>query len=211
VAIGVRVRAVGLAMAAVFLATTAVAHAITIQANNPTVTLDENGVGTLQFPQGPIIPAPGVLAPDPGPGGLQLALTYNLLGPPALTAGDVILFEDQVMSDILRFNPAGAGGQNAYPASVVFYSDRFDGADALADTGFPTLFYTNILNFPEVGPEGGPNGITYTPAEGQPGFVPGFSVTYVVQSDAAIPEPSTLLLVASGLAAAKRARSRRKR
>jgi len=62
---------------------------------------------------------------------------------------------------------------------LVFYSDRSDGSDSLADIGFPTAFYTNTLTVNEVGPEGN-NGFTYTPAAGQPGFVTFNTVTYVI-------------------------------
>src|SRR5438128_1507763 len=62
-------------------------------ANNPLITVDEHGKGTIQFPGGPALPLPGVLAPDPGPGGQPAVLTYNLLGPPALVSGDLLLIE----------------------------------------------------------------------------------------------------------------------
>ncbi|HEY3097636.1 MAG TPA: PEP-CTERM sorting domain-containing protein [Methylomirabilota bacterium] len=102
-----------------------------------------------------------------------------------------------VVSDVIRFNPAGTGSPG-YPASLVFYSDNADGADALADTGFPTGSYTNTVTVTEVGIEG-TNGVTYHPVSGQPGFVAGFDVTYVIQSDtAAVPEPASVLLVAIG-------------
>src|SRR4029078_657674 len=103
--------------------------------NNPLITLDENGHGTLLFPGGAPIPTIGVLAPDPGPGGLAAALTYNLLGPPGLVAGDLVLLDSgsNAVSDVIRFNPAGTGQNPGYPASVVFYS--LTGEGALADTG----------------------------------------------------------------------------
>src|SRR4029079_9543074 len=94
--------------------------------------------------------------------------TYGMLNPPSMVAGDLILLEPLggILSDVIRFNPQQHGG------SLVFYSDNTDGADALADTGFPTAFYTNNITFTEVGPEGA-NGFTYTPIAGQPGFVAG--------------------------------------
>src|SRR5438128_5722723 len=95
-----------------------------------TATVDENGVGTLVFSQGASLPMPGVLQSDPGPGGLPLALTYDLLGPPSLVVGDVVLLETAgttVTSDIISFNPAATGGP-AYRASLVFYSDAAEGA-----------------------------------------------------------------------------------
>jgi hypothetical protein len=162
-----------------------------------TVSADENGNGTLVNSTGFSSALPSALLPDPGPGGLSLALTYGLLNPPGLVAGDLVLLEVPVgqISDVIRFNPSQNGG------SLVFYSDSFDGSDALADTGFPTAFYTNNISFTEVGPEGA-NGLTYTPVAGQPGFVAGAAgpVTYVIISDSLVPEPCSLTLLAIGAA-----------
>ncbi len=150
---------------------------------------------------------PGVLAPDPGPGGLASVLTYDMLGPPSLVAGDVLLLEaiGGPFLDVIRFNPAGTGGNPTYHASVLFYSDNIDGADSLGDTPSPPrAFYTNILTLLEVGGEGH-NGVVYTPVAGQPGFVDGFVVTYNITSDsAAVPEPSSLMLLGTGLLAGVR-------
>jgi hypothetical protein len=140
----------------------------------------------------------GVPTADPGPGGLPNALTYNLLGPTGLVAGDLLLMEPPTgsLSDIIRFNPAGTGNPN-YPASVVFYSDIEAGeAPSFADIGFSTGRYTNTVTLTELGREGN-NGIVYTPTAGQPGFVPNFAVTYNIISDA-VPEPSDALLALSG-------------
>lgn len=164
---------------------------------NPLITLNETGQGSLLFPGAAPVPTAGALIADPGPGGLAAALTYNLLGPPGLVAGDLIVLDpDNVtVSDILRFNPAGSGGNPGYPASVVVYS--LPGGGDLADTGFPTARYTNLARVLEV------NGVAeYTPDAGQPGFVPGFSVTYRLISDAnAVPAPAGLILAGLGLPA----------
>ncbi len=158
-----------------------------------TISVDENGNGTLVNSNGFSSPLPFALLPDPGPGGLPAALTYGMLSPPGLVAGDLILLEppSSQMSDLIRFNPNQNGG------SLVLYSDNTDGAEALADTGFPLALYPNNVTFTEVGVEGA-NGFTYTPIAGQPGFVAGAAgpVTYVIISDSPVPEPSTLLLAA---------------
>jgi hypothetical protein len=159
----------------------------------PLITVNENGIGTLDFSVcaggGFKIPMPGVLAPDPGPGGLPAVLTYNLLGPPSLVAGDVLMTDAGVLLDVVRFNPAGTGGNPAYPASLLFYSDNVPVPDSLGDTpGPPGVFYANQVVIPEVGTEAN-NGAIYTPLAGQPGFVAGFNVTYDLVSDGVFPVP----------------------
>ncbi|MCW3055532.1 MAG: hypothetical protein JWN14_4702 [Chthonomonadales bacterium] len=163
--------------------------------NNPLITANERGVGSILFSGSPPTNMPGVLAADPGPGGLASALTYNLLSPPSLVAGDIFLVDTVggPLSDLIRFNPLGTGG-GAYPASLVFYST--DAGGALADTGSPSSFYTNTVTLLE-----GPGGVTlYTPTAGQPGFLAGFAATYDFISDdiaATTPEPGAVALFGS--------------
>jgi len=88
---------------------------------------------------------------DPGPGGLANALTYNLLNPPGLVAGDLLVQEvaGGPLSDLIRFNSS----QTCFvglPGCLVFYSDNLDGADA-------------IVTLLEIGFEGGLQGVIYTP------------------------------------------------
>jgi hypothetical protein len=114
-------------------------------------------------------------------------------------AGDLVINDIPGLSEIIRFNPAGTGNP-AYPASVVFYSEKELISDLdLADTGFPTGSYTNIVTVSEL--FRGDICCIYTPTSGQPGFVAGFGVTYHIASDkdASVPEPATLFLLGSGL------------
>jgi hypothetical protein len=169
-----------------------------------TITLDENGNGTFRNTAGFFSPLPAALLPDPGPAGLPAALTYGILNPPGLTAGDLVLIEpttsQAIVSDIIRFNPQ----QNALGSigTLVFYSDNADTPHDLGDTGFPTTLYSNALAVMEVGPEGN-NGFSYTPTAGQPGFVAGAGgpVTYVINSDvptSPVPAPPAVVLAGLG-------------
>src|SRR3989442_1514931 len=59
-----------------------------------TFTVDENGNGTGSNSfGGTTFPIPFTLAPDPGPGGAPLALTYTGLDSVNITVGDVVLLE----------------------------------------------------------------------------------------------------------------------
>jgi hypothetical protein len=193
----------GLSLAALMVAT--VDEAV---GQTPTVTIsvDEAGNGPFSSSVAGNGSLLSVLAADPGPGGLASALTYRLGTPPSLVAGDVLLVEPGgggLLSELLRFNPAGTGG-GAYPASLVFYSDlAFDGGNSLADVGFPLALYTNTVSLVETGPEAGPNGFfNYTPTANQPGFVPGFAVTYNFISDTAVvPEPASLVMAGTAILA----------
>ena len=188
----IAVRSVSRLALAIAIAAGAAAPLLGQGGGNPVVFLPENGAGTIQFTGGPVLPLPGVLAPDPGPGGQALALTYNLLGPPSLVAGDLLLLDGDVLSDVIRFNPAGTAA--GYPASVVFYSALESVGGELADVGFPGSFYANIVRMAE-----GALGVVYTPTANQPGYVAGFAVTYRIESLTAAPEPGSVVLLATGL------------
>jgi hypothetical protein len=165
------------------------------------ITVDENCNGTLTNTAGFSSGLTCGFQSDPGPGGLASVMTYDLLNPPGLTAGDVLLFDADLgaVLDVLRFNPTETTGVGT--GALVFYSDNVDGFDAGADTTSPPgAFYTNSITIDEVGVEGA-NGAVYTPVAGQPGFVAGAAgpVTYTFISDT--PEPATLTLLGSGLIA----------
>ena len=156
------------------------------------ITVDENCNGTINGFGGPQS-LPCGFADDPGPGGLNNVMTYNLLGPPGLVAGDVLLTDADCggcFLDVIRFNPNG---------TLVFYSDNIDGFDSGADTfGPPGAFYANLVSIPEVGTES-INGARYIPTAGMPGFVAGASapVEYLFISDT--PEPGTLVMLGTGI------------
>ena len=65
-------------------------------AGNIVNTIDENGHATLNAFLGPQ-PEPFALQNDPGPGGLANVLTYSLLNPPGLTAGDLLINEPETV------------------------------------------------------------------------------------------------------------------
>jgi hypothetical protein len=177
-----------------------------------TVTVDENGHGTIMFPGGGTIPLASALGQDTGPGGRSNALIYSLFSPPGLTGGDVLVTEPGgQVGDLLRFNP-NQFAPDQTPGALVFYS--LPGGTDLADlAGFPTGSFTNTLTIPEI------NGvITYTPQFGQPGFVNGSqgTTTFVATSPDpganTIPEPTSLVLfgvATAGCLAWRRWRTRR--
>jgi len=78
--------------------------------------------------------------------------------------GDVVLLDASGhVSDILRFDPETSPAPGA-PQLIFFYSN--DHAGLLADTGLPSLMFSNTVTIQE-----NPSGPTiYTPGEGQPGF-----------------------------------------
>ncbi len=161
-----------------------------------TVTLNENGQGTISTLLGPQPLTSGML-PDPGPGGLASALTFSPL-PADIVAGDVLVFGDFnlfILTDLIRFNPGVVGVTSP---TAVFYSAGGPGNFQLADTGFPNGNYRNTA----IGVEAPDGIISYIPATGQPGFSPTLLMEYEITSPEEVPEPSSLALLGIGAALA---------
>lgn len=162
------------------------------------VTVDENGNGvafnmTLGIMQNLVF----TMERDPGPGGLASVLTYRIpFDVPSPVAGDVLISEPGGgLSDIVRFNPRGAGGVAGYAPALVFYSDTDSMDSDKADTGLPADRYGLTFSVTEVGDENG-NYVDYHPGSTDPGFVSGFDITYRFNSDVpAVADPPSVLLV----------------
>ena len=171
--------------------------------------VDDRGDGLVNYGFGDVA-FRGSLAPDPGPGGLQSALTFGFVGlsfpdEPPLQAGDVLIRNNVtgILLDVLRFNPEDAGGVLGYIPSLVFYEigPPHNPSDLAATPVPPSSFYSNTLTMLVEGTEG-PTSITYDPGPGQPGFVPGFAVTYgVVPQVPKVPEPASTAILGVALAA----------
>ena len=150
---------------AVLFALAASANTLRAVPSLPTFSFHENGQGKLELPNGFVIPLPGALTSDPGPGGLLSALAFTahpILNP--LVVGDVVLLDGSGhVSDILRFDTATSSA-SGLTQLIFFYSNDHGGL--LADTGFPSLMFNNTVTIQE-----NPSGSTiYTPGEGQPGL-----------------------------------------
>lgn len=163
---------------------------------------DENGNNSaVNTDTGFTLSAPFDLRADTtGPGGLSSALTYRFGLSTGTVSGDILIQENGITSDVVRFNQVvlNPATPDITVSWLVFYSDKSDGSDSLADTGLPTALYANNVTILE-----GDDGAFYTPTAGQPGFNASLQTQQHIHfiSDAPAPEPASWTLMLGGIAA----------
>lgn len=179
-----------------------IAFADPIDPNDPYLTEDGSSCAGVPWCAGV------TTAVDPQSGMKTLMYTLTTSYFKNLVAGDVAIYEGGCMwlncdkktgiknpiGDLLRFENLGS---TSNPDYVIFvYSDDVDGGKA-ADVGMPGTFQSNFYVY-----EKEPSEMTYnyTPGAGLPGHNDGTTyTTYALYSPGDVPEPSSLLLLGTGL------------
>jgi hypothetical protein len=176
------------------------------------LSFDENAHATIAVNGLPATPLAGTLIADPSTlcPGCALVLAYSL--PEPVATGTVeILDPGGAISDALRFTDAAgtiSGATTGAGPEMIYYSDLVpDPGDLkqLADTGFPpNLTAGNFL----VGPTEtvGPGGSSFDYQPGGVGYPANNEYVGVSDVAAAVPEPTSLALLGSGIAAMVRSR-----
>lgn len=124
---------------------------------------------------------------------------YQLPFPMAFESGDVLLTELATVptnSDLVRFfNNLQDFGNGAGIGNLIF---MFSDTDVPPDPGdvfpIPTDRMFNVVTLSELGPENGFQGTPY-----QASLLDGSSISYLLVSDAPVPELSSVLLVGTAL------------
>lgn len=159
------------------------------------LTFDENGNGSyLQNGLPTVHVLQGSLMPDAANGGV-LALTYLL--PETVITGDVRIPEPGGGdSDFLRFTNAAGTLSGAFTGDrLIYYSDAGD-SDLADIVGFPANLCSQNCN---IGPtEQGPEGNNFF--DWQPGGVP-YPGNNEYKGFSDVPEPTSLVLLGSAIAA----------
>jgi len=109
---------------------------------------------------------PGSMILDPGPGIIKLtALTFDILNPPSLTSGDLILSTFKQIAAVIRFNGAEFFSSSSNTGGIVFYYSPV----------FPDTNYTNQVVIKALSVT-----TTYHPSAGQPGYISPGDAIYVI-------------------------------
>ena len=147
-----------------------------------TVTFNQAGAGAITGADGFAQSLPSATGADPGPGGSASVLVYDLLAPPGLVTGDLLIETSSLsLVDVIRFEPAADGCTTG--CLVVYPLGGASGPTSLlADTA------TVVAN--------GDGSVSYSPTAGQPGYADvGDTIVY----QTSVPEPASVALLGAGL------------